>query len=1275
MLTRFRLPLRIAALASLLLLPGRGEALHEETPGAVPVTRGVPHGHPAGRAWGNFLAFASRQDLTGTGNTTPQIFVFNLAYFDCAQGTTKSCDPSQTPGCQNTPCPPVGTPFLVQATSGRGAPDNPSIGTLPSAAPYDHWLAFDADGSFGGLTGPAAGRRQIFLLNLRTGELRQVTAGTDGDSVRPTVSSLAGVVAFESTASLGGLSNPGGVRQVWLYERATGIVRRLSQRTTAQGVAVPGAGPSSTPTVNEGGTRIAFQSRAQVLGDGHDTGRWQIFWAEYDKKNHTATLRQLTHGNGPSERPWLAETQPMLVFDSAATDLPGGSGDPGRRIVRAALDVPSLPVFTELTAPALFGDCSHPAIDPGAQRVPFVCNGDPLGNHTTGQRAFVLDTVAQTLFQLTGAGDVEGPLAANIGRWFVSLATSSDLAGAGECGHQIYVINYNAAGIAGVGGWAAATAPGQLPPDAILPSATNLIGLRTLDLTPGGSSRIRVTTAAGIADGDLTAAGSLGLVIGAPNGFTGEASIQVPRDRIVLPPIPVPGVGALCLEAVGNGEGVIDCDGGRAGTSVVIAQDHDSGESDPVCLLGCREDAPCQGTLPGPHRTLCPVCQSGACSSGVYEGLPCTGDAACQANLPCIGGTVATCNGPVRPSFLGTFERGGMRLALPLALRLSLGPGPDGVFCNANDTWSPVRDVPVDLWLTTGVAAGVIQNHDAIPGDTLETTAVGAPFDCARLRAGDVAGGRLVGVAPLLDLPNVPKGRDALVSLTLAGQPRSAAGCGASCGSDSDCDDGNSCNGAETCGPSHLCVPGAPFVCDDGNPCNGAETCDPATGACLPGPPCDDGDPCNGVESCTPQSGCVPGTPILCSDGNACNGLETCDPLTATCHPGAPPQCDDGNACTTDSCSPSQGCLNVPNTLPCDDADLCTVGDACSAGTCTGTPVACGDGDPCNGEETCNPASGLCRAGTPPSCDDGNPCTADGCTPGVGCAHAATGGPCDDGNACTTGDHCAAAVCAGTLAVLCDDGDICDGIETCNPATGLCTPGPAPDCDDGNPCTDGLCDAVAGCGQIANTAPCDDGNACTVGDVCAAGGCAPGAPRACDDGEPCNGVETCDPASGCLAGVPLDCADGNPCSDDTCTPGVGCRHELVSAACDDGDACTDDACDATAGCVHVRVPGFVVCRLDALADAIRRAPRGALGSRVRRHDLRRRVSLARRHARAALGGGPRAAKRWRRVDREVAGIVKTLRKALAHDRMDATAVRPMLALASDVEAEVRGLRE
>lgn len=98
-----------------------------------------------------------------------------------------------------------------------------------------------------------------------------------------------------------------------------------------------------------------------------------------------------------------------------------------------------------------------------------------------------------------------------------------------------------------------------------------------------------------------------------------------------------------------------------------------------------------------------------------------------------------------------------------------------------------------------------------------------------------------------------------------------------------------------------------------------------------------------------------------CTDSNACTVGDHCSYGTCV---GSPRTCTDGNPCTTDACNPPSGCTfpKVPD----------------------GT--ACGDGNACNGLETCQ--SKVCTAGPAPICDDGNACTVDSCDAGSGCVHA-----------------------------------------------------------------------------------------------------------------------------------------------------------------------------------------------------------------------------------------------------------------------------------------------
>jgi hypothetical protein len=199
--------------------------------------------------------------------------------------------------------------------------------------------------------------------------------------------------------------------------------------------------------------------------------------------------------------------------------------------------------------------------------------------------------------------------------------------------------------------------------------------------------------------------------------------------------------------------------------------------------------------------------------------------------------------------------------------------------------------------------------------------------------------------------------------------------------------------------------------------------------------------------------------------------------------------------------------------------------------------------------------------------------------------------------------HCHIAACEGPECTVdgdCDDGNACNGDETCS--GGSCQAGTPLDCNDGDVCTDDSCDPASGCVYTDNTNPCDDGDICTESDQCSAGVCdgvekdcsaldgacvegvcnpASGACQAsnlpagtsCSDGDPCTDPDQCDGAGLCAPGpdicgeceTPDDCPSGNACQTPTCVDNV-CGFDdipdccLTDAQCDDSDICTTDAC-------------------------------------------------------------------------------------------------------------------
>lgn len=246
-----------------------------------------------------------------------------------------------------------------------------------------------------------------------------------------------------------------------------------------------------------------------------------------------------------------------------------------------------------------------------------------------------------------------------------------------------------------------------------------------------------------------------------------------------------------------------------------------------------------------------------------------------------------------------------------------------------------------------------------------------------------------------------------------------------------------------------------------------------------------------------------------CDNALHCDGPEAC--ITGACVAGTPP-CDDGVGCTLDACDENS--------------------DTCSHIT---TNALCDDGVQCNGAESCH-ALMDCQPGPSPSCDDQIACTADFCDLATdSCTHV-------------------------TQDSSCDDGLLCNGVESCDLASG-CVAGVPLQCSDAFSCTTDACsEAAGGCVFSPSNAGCDDGNFC-------------------------NGTETCSVASGCLQGVAPTCDDQVDCTNDACSSATkACTHTQNHAFCDDAVYCNGtESCDVFAGCVTT---GAVQCAGDGIGCTI-----------------------------------------------------------------------------------------
>ena len=352
-----------------------------------------------------------------------------------------------------------------------------------------------------------------------------------------------------------------------------------------------------------------------------------------------------------------------------------------------------------------------------------------------------------------------------------------------------------------------------------------------------------------------------------------------------------------------------------------------------------------------------------------------------------------------------------------------------------------------------------------------------------------------------------------------------------------------------------------------------------------------------------------------CSDASGATGLCVSNQCAAGCyekgsergilkvHPGLEPgscgaiggvcgNCVGTDQCTIYQCSAKRLCDNgtVPDDKPCNDNSGTCYRGVCCAGCLDGQGVcqqgnavaACGKSPPGAGHQLCK------------SCADADVCTTDLCNQDGSCGHGAAqdGLSCADTNTCdgaeackggkctppatfncpSDGNACHAPSCDAQMQCSqkpltgngCPDGNKCNGDETCN--NGVCQPGPAPTCNDNNPCTVDACDKDAGCTHVPTDAGSD-----------------------CDDGDLCNGIGACDGAGKCVVKASQICNDSNPCTDDICVPDKGCTTVNNALGCNDGDPCTTvDKCTAGScvGTVPKSCDDGLPCTVDTCTNGV-----------------------------------------------------------------------------------------
>lgn len=292
------------------------------------------------------------------------------------------------------------------STSSSGAQANgPS--RLPSISPDGAWVAFESSAS-DLVAGDTNGASDVFLKEVATGALWLVsrTPGgvpANGRSDHATVSANGEWVLFESDASDLVPADTNGVRDVFLFERATGAVTRVS--VTASGAQADG--PSGSSGAFHGshlaadGQRVVFASRATNLVPGDQGGFSDVFLL--DRAGGTLTCitvnAQGQFADGDSFQPVLSGDGTVVAFATDATNLAGPDTNGVRDVLLVAVGGTGFHVASRSSAGiAGNGDSARPQLNTTGSFVAFESLATNLvPGDTNGAQDVFLHTVPSGL--------------------------------------------------------------------------------------------------------------------------------------------------------------------------------------------------------------------------------------------------------------------------------------------------------------------------------------------------------------------------------------------------------------------------------------------------------------------------------------------------------------------------------------------------------------------------------------------------------------------------------------------------------------------------------------------------------------------------------------------------------------------------------------------------------------------------------------------------------------------------------------------------------------
>lgn len=267
----------------------------------------------------------------------------------------------------------------------------------------------------------------------------------DANSSEPVISADGRWVAFSSAATNLVAKDGEGFVDVFLADRVSGIVIRVSQTPGGTG----GNGDSVAPSISADGRRVAFASAASNFAAADtDRGSDIYVWDRQTRQLELVSVRAdgLASGNGASEAPALSADGRWIAFASEARDLVANdrNGQKDVFVRDRELKLTQRVSVTSGGAEAT-GPSESPSMDAAGRRVAFHSLAANLvsGDRNAAWDVFVRDRITgiTEMASLGGASTQGGddsvfPILSGDGRYvlFHSLADNFDEFGGGYIG-------------------------------------------------------------------------------------------------------------------------------------------------------------------------------------------------------------------------------------------------------------------------------------------------------------------------------------------------------------------------------------------------------------------------------------------------------------------------------------------------------------------------------------------------------------------------------------------------------------------------------------------------------------------------------------------------------------------------------------------------------------------------------------------------------------------------------------------------------------------------